>query len=261
MRTDTAGVGMRVDAALAGTWVDRWERQQERYAVEREERFTVIADVLEQTVGHRGRPLVADLGSGPGSLSARVAARLPHAEILAVDIDPLLLALGRARHPEVARWIETLIGRPGWIGDLGLDRPLDAVVSTTALHYPPPDALLGIYRDLAGVLRPGGVLVNGDHLIPEDRPLAELALAIGRRRAQRRGADAAEDWSQWWAAAGRVPEFADLLTARERQLPPTDGAGNGLSAARHGELLREAGFRQAGPVWQYGTSSVLVALR
>lgn len=41
-------------------------------------------------------------------------------------------------------------------------------------------------------------------------------------------------------AAGRVPEFADLLTARERQLPPTDGAGNGLSAARHGELLREA---------------------
>ncbi|MBD0670832.1 class I SAM-dependent methyltransferase [Streptomyces sp. CBMA156] len=252
---------MRVDAALADTWVERWERQQERYAVEREERFTVIADVLEQVVGPCERPLVADLGSGPGSLSARVAARLPHAEIVAVDIDPLLLALGSARHPQVSRWVETLIGRPGWIGELGLDRPLDAVMSTTALHYPPPDALLGIYRDLAGALRPGGLLVNGDHLIPEDRSLAELALAVGRRRAQRLGTGTAEDWSQWWEAAGLVPEFADLLSARARQLPPSDGTGNGLSAAQHGELLRMAGFRQAGSVWQYGTSSVVVALR
>ncbi|WP_369184995.1 trans-aconitate 2-methyltransferase [Streptomyces sp. Y1] len=90
---------MPVDAALAETWIERWERQQERYAVEREERFTVVADVVEQVAGHRPRPLVADLGSGPGSLSARIAARLPEAEVLAVDIDPLLLALGRARHP------------------------------------------------------------------------------------------------------------------------------------------------------------------
>ncbi|MFE6054237.1 class I SAM-dependent methyltransferase [Kitasatospora sp. NPDC056446] len=252
---------MSVDAALAETWVERWERQQERYAVEREERFTVVADVVEQVVGDRARPLVADLGSGPGSLSARIAARLPDAEIIAVDIDPLLLALGRAGHPGISRWVETLIGRPGWLDALGLDRPLDAVVSSTALHYPPARTLLGIYRDLAGALRPGAVLVNADHLIPEEPPLAELALAIGRRRSQRRGVGTAEDWSQWWAAAGRIPEFADLLAARARQVPPSDGDGNGLSAAQHAELLLEAGFRQAGSVWQYGTSSVLVALR
>ncbi|MFE3503630.1 class I SAM-dependent methyltransferase [Kitasatospora sp. NPDC059160] len=261
MRTDTAGVGMPVDATLAGAWLERWERQQERYAVEREERFTVMVDVVEQVVGHRARPLIADLGSGPGSLSARVAERLPHAEVVAVDIDPLLLALGRAGHPRVTRWVETLIGRPGWIEDLGLDRPLDAVLSSTALHYPPPEALLRIYRDLAGALRPGAVLVNGDHLIPEEPSLAELALAIGRRRSQRRGVGGAEDWSQWWDAARRIPEFAELLAARERQLPPSEGEGNGLSAAQHAALLRLAGFRQAGSVWQYGASSVLVALR
>ncbi|KJS56490.1 methyltransferase [Streptomyces rubellomurinus subsp. indigoferus] len=252
---------MPVDAALAETWIERWERQQERYAVEREERFTVVADVVEQVAGHRPRPLVADLGSGPGSLSARIAARLPEAEVLAVDIDPLLLALGRARHPRVARWVETLIGRPGWLDALGLDRPLDAVVSSTALHYPPPRTLLGIYRDLAEVMRPGAVLVNADHLVPEEPPLAELARAVERRRSQRRGAGTAEDWSQWWAAAARIPEFAELLAARARQVPPCDGDGNGLSAARHAELLLRAGFRQAGPVWQYGTSAVLVALR
>lgn len=252
---------MSVDAALAEAWIERWERQQERYAVEREERFTVVADVVEQIAGHRERPLVADLGSGPGSLSARVAARLPHAEVLAVDIDPLLLSLGRARRPQIARWVETLIGRPGWIDALGLDRPLDAVVSSTALHYPPPETLLGIYRDLAGVMRPGAVLVNADHLVPEEPSLAELALAVERRRCQRRGEGGAEDWSQWWAAAARIPEFADLLAARARQLPPSEGEGNGLSAARHADLLLQAGFGQAGPVWQYGTSAVLVALR
>ncbi|MFJ9694016.1 class I SAM-dependent methyltransferase [Kitasatospora sp. NPDC101183] len=252
---------MPVDAALAETWIERWERQQERYAVEREERFTVVADVVEQIAGDRERPLVADLGSGPGSLSARVAARLPHAEVVAVDIDPLLLGLGKALRPQVTRWVETLIGRPGWLDALALDRPLDAVVSSTALHYPPPETLLEIYRDLAGVMRPGAVLVNADHLVPEEPSLAELALAVERRCSQRRGGANSEDWSQWWDAAARIPEFAELLAARERQLPPSEGDGNGLSAARHADLLLRAGFRQAGPVWQYGTSAVLVALR
>jgi SAM-dependent methyltransferase len=259
--TDPTRVGTQLSAALAETWVERWERQQERYAVEREERFTVIADVVEQVVGDQKRPLIADLGSGPGSLSARLAARLPHAEVIAVDIDPLLLALGRARHPEVARFVEVTIGRGDWLDALALDRPLDAVVSTTALHYPSPDALLGIYRDLAGALRPDGVLVNGDHLVPEEPGLAELAAAVGRRGSQRRGPTSAEDWSAWWAAVARIPEFDDLLAARERQLPPCDGDGNGLSAARHCELLRVAGFRQVGSVWQYGMSAVLVAVR
>lgn len=258
---DATALGVPVSAELAEDWVDRWERQQERYAVEREERFTVITDAVEQVVGSRERPLIVDLGSGPGSLAARISARLKHAEIVAVDIDPLLLALGRVHHREAARYVEVVIGQADWLKALALDRPVDAVVSTTALHYPSAGTLLGIYRDLAGALRPGGILVNGDHLVPEEPELAALATAVGRRRAGRRGVDEIEDWSAWWTAIGRIPEFTHLLAARERQLPPCEGDGNGLSAAQHGELLREAGFRQVGSVWQYGISSVLVALR
>ncbi|MDH6117743.1 class I SAM-dependent methyltransferase [Kitasatospora sp. GAS204B] len=242
-------------------WVARWERQQERYAVDREERFTVIADVVERVTEGQDRPLLVDLGSGPGSLSARLATRLPRARIVAADIDPLLLELGRTRHADAVRFVEVLIGQPGWIEALELDRPLDAAVSSTALHYPEPASLREIYRDLAGVLRPGGVLVNGDHLMPEDPVLAALAELVGRRHAGRHGVDDAEDWTTWWADARRNPEFADLLTARERQLAPAAGDGNGLSAAQHEQLLREAGFRHVGPVWQYGSSCVLVAVR
>ncbi|MDH6108581.1 SAM-dependent methyltransferase [Kitasatospora sp. MAP12-15] len=252
---------MGVSMALAEAWVRRWERQQERYAVDREERFTVIADVVESvTVGHP-EPLLVDLGSGPGSLSMRLSARLPHARILAVDVDPLLLELGRTHAPDAARYVEALIGEEGWLAALDLDGPLDAAVSTTALHYPEPDRLRAIYRELAAVLRPGGVLVNGDHLAPADPALAGLAAAVGRSRERRQGSGSGEDWASWWADAREVPEFADLMAARELRPAPASGDGNGLSVRGHEELLREAGFREVGTVWRCGDSCVLVAVR
>ncbi|MGF1426596.1 class I SAM-dependent methyltransferase [Kitasatospora sp. LaBMicrA B282] len=253
---------MAVSMTLAEAWVDRWERQQERYAVGREERFAAIADVVEEVTRGQPAPLVADLGSGPGSLAIRLAARLPHARILAVDVDPLLLELGRTRAPEAARYVQALIGEDGWLAALELDRPLDAAVSTTALHYPEPDRLRAIYRELAAALRPGGVLVNGDHLAPDGGPaLSSLATAVGRGCEQRLGAASGEDWAGWWAEVRRVPEFADLLAARDLRPAPATGDGNGLSARAHEELLLAAGFREAGTVWRCGDSCVLVAVR
>ncbi|MFV2118194.1 alkaline phosphatase D family protein [Streptomyces sp. Act-28] len=64
----------RLTAERAGEWIRRWDLQQQRYACDREARFTVIADVVETAVAGVRRPLVADLGCGPGSLAARLAA-------------------------------------------------------------------------------------------------------------------------------------------------------------------------------------------
>ncbi len=255
--SDARGVGM----TETQTWSERWERQQERYAVGREERFTVIADVVEYATQGQEHPLVIDLGCGPGSLAARLGARLPAARIVAADIDPLLLELGRTHYPDAARYVEVMIGAPGWLAALDLDGPLDAAVSTTALHYPEPDTLREIYRELAAALRPGGVLVNGDHLLPEDPALTPLTAAIGRRRSDRERANEAEDWASWWTAVSQDTQLANLLAARDEQPAPASGDGNGLSIAQHERLLREAGFHHVGPVWQYGYSCVLVAVR
>lgn len=254
---------MGLSMATAERWVTRWERQQEHYAVDREERFSVIGDVVQHVTRDQDRPLIVDLGCGPGSLAARLAARLATARIIAADIDPLLLELGRTHHPDAARYVEVMIGRPGWIEALGLDRQLDAAVSTTALHYPSSGALQRIYQDLASVLRPGGVLVNGDHLVPEEPAIAALTGVVGRGRAHRVGAGEAEDWAAWWAAARQDAELADLFDARTRRPDPADaeGDGNGLTLHQHIRLLREAGFRHAGPVWRCGDSCVLVAIR
>ncbi|MFI2426766.1 class I SAM-dependent methyltransferase [Streptomyces sp. NPDC018955] len=253
---------MGVSMETARMWVERWERQQERYAVDREERFSVIADVVEHTTAGRARPHLLDLGCGPGSLAARLAARFPDAEIVAADMDPLLLELGRTHHADAARYVDTVIGEEGWTRALGLERPLDAAVSTTALHYLPEPALLRTYRSLASLLRPGGVLVNGDHFPPDAPECSALTAHVGRRRSERTGSRTREDWRSWWDDAARDPELADLFDerGRRRAARTVSGGDARVTAHRHSELLRRAGFAHVVPVWRFGDSAVLVAV-
>lgn len=255
---------MGVSMATAKLWVERWEVQQEHYATDREERFTVIADVVEHVTTGRAHPLLLDLGCGPGSLAARLAARLPRAEIVAVDMDPVLLELGRSHHANTGRYVDTVIGDDRWTDSLGLDRPLDAAVSTTALHYLPEAVLLRTYEQLASLLRPGGALINGDHFAQADPYCAALTAHVGRRRAERSHTCLHEDWTSWWNAAAQDPELTDLFTERQQRQAALGNNGvndNDLTLTRHIELLRQAGFHRITPVWQFGDSHVLVALR
>lgn len=257
---------MGVSTVAAKAWVERWERQQQHYAVDREERFTVIADVVEHVVAGRPAPLLLDLGCGPGSLAVRLAARMPAAEIVAVDMDPVLLALGRAHNGAAARYVDAVIGEHGWTDALDLAGPLDAAVSTTALHYLSEPALLRTYRQLAGLLRPGGVVVNGDHFPPRSASCSRLTAHVGRCRAERSersGGRTAEDWHAWWRAAAKDPLLAPLFAQRELR----EKAGRGhsarwhLTADDHARLMRRAGFHDVTPVWQVGDSCVLVGVK
>ena len=85
--------------AQAQEWLDRWDRQQGHYMPDREERFDVVIDVVEEVIG-RPDPLVVDLGIGPGSLAHRLIDRIPQARVVGVDADPLLLALGTIARPD-----------------------------------------------------------------------------------------------------------------------------------------------------------------
>ncbi|MFC8592048.1 class I SAM-dependent methyltransferase [Streptomyces atroolivaceus] len=208
---------MSVSMSTAQLWVDRWEQQQQRYAIDQEERFTVVADVVEHVTSGHETPCVLDLGCGPGSLPARLIERLPQAEIVAVDMDPLLLALARARHPDAARYVEAVIGEEGWTSALALQGPIDAVVSTTALHYLPEGILRSTYAELRTLLRPGGVLINADHLSQDGAGFAEIAEFVGVRRAERRHAFD-HDWETWWSAveneaSSRIRSLAALLAS------------------------------------------------
>lgn len=250
-----------VDRDLADAWIRRWDAQQESYVADREERFAVIGDVVAHAVLDRPAPVVLDLGCGPGSLSGRLAERLPDARVIGLDTDPLLLALGRAHYAGRVEFIDADLGKPGWTAELpaGVTR-IDAAVSTTALHWLEPGQLAALYQVLAGLLRPGGVFVNGDHLRTGDDRLDEFTQMVRQGRATRAGVQDNEDWQHWWAAAGADSALRPLVNERSERSISHHGS-NALSVGEHAKLLRAAGFTTAGPVWQSGDDHVLMAIR
>ncbi|MFI6495756.1 class I SAM-dependent methyltransferase [Nonomuraea typhae] len=246
------------DAARA--WIDRWDLQQAGYLPDREERFTALIDAVE-ALG-RPDPLVLDLGCGPGSLSARLLERLPGATVISIDADPLLLGLGRAAYPGLT-FVSRDLRAPGWSRDLGLDRPADAAVSTTALHWITGSELTGLYTEVRQALRPGGVLLNGDHLNTDDTTpaLARLEHAIHETETGRRfAAGRPEDWQEWWQAVVADPDLAELNTARHDQGTTHTGEESEYLST-HVSALRAAGFAEVGTLWQRGNNRLLCAVK
>ena len=247
----------------ARSWLDRWDRQQEFYMVDREERFTVIADVIASVVD-RPDPLIVDLGCGPGSTSVRMLDRLPGAEVVGLDADPFLLGLARAAYDDRPglRFVDHDLRTPGWVEALTLERPVDAVVSTTALHWLVRDELAAVYVECGRLVRPGGLLVDGDHFFdgPAAPGLTRLNEQVREARARRVGLDRPEEWTGWWEAARQAPELRDL-TADQAPRPLDHSVPEPPTLAEHVELLHAAGFGEVGTVWQHGDDRVLVALR
>jgi SAM-dependent methyltransferase len=262
-----------LDAATARDWIGRWERQQEVYLADREERFTALIDAVEAGSG-RPDPLVVDLGCGPGSLAVRLLDRLPAATVVAVDADPVTLSLGRtayAGRPGL-RFADVDLRVPGWESGLGLGpgQQADAVVSTTALHWLSGHELRALYRALAVLLRRGGLFLDGDHLRTDQGSapvLAGIERALEEREALRCFPDGhagrAEDWGQWWRAATADPALTAAAAERARR---------GLGAAGHGQAdggrldthvgaLVAAGFAEVGTIWQRGGNRLLCAVR
>jgi SAM-dependent methyltransferase len=251
---------MRAVATETATrWLQRWDTQQERYVPDREERFRVVIDVVGAATGG-GAANVVDLGCGPGSLSRRLADALPEVRVVGVDADPLLLGLGRANTDSRVRLIEADLTNPGWPDATGLPGPWDAAVSSTALHWLTPADLGQLYRTLAENLRPGGVFVNADNMGVGQPRLDELGTAVRHARTRRVGTEENEDWRSWWQALQQDDELAPLLDARSAAMI-AHSSENDLTVWQHAELLRQAGFAEAGPVWQFGDDHVLVAVR
>jgi SAM-dependent methyltransferase len=259
-----------LDPAAARDWIARWDRQQEVYLADREDRFTALIDAVEAGTG-RPDPLVLDLGCGPGSLALRLLRRLPSAQVVAVDADPVTLSLGRAAHGGLPglRFLDLDLRSPDLASLLGLTpgRPLDAAVSTTALHWLTAAELHDLYAMLAGLLRPGGLFLDCDHLrLPEtENPvLSRLDRALEERENLRRFPDGhagrAEDWGQWWQAVGADPALAAAAAERERRTAHHHGP-EGAQLAAHVAALRAAGFAEVGTLWQRGASRLLCAVR
>ncbi|MGH8931314.1 MAG: hypothetical protein ACRDZO_11990 [Egibacteraceae bacterium] len=140
----------------------------------------------------------------------------------------------------------------------------DAVLSTIATHWLQAHELTAAYRDVAGILRPGGILLNGDGLyLPRWQTKAKAAVDAVRQRRHDRAVEAgAQDWDAWWDALRADPALHEAFAKRDRIFPDQARSPIGPpTLAFHETALYEAGFEEVTTVWQDLTMRILLALR
>jgi len=241
-------------------WQESWDRQQEWYMPDREDRFRIMLDMVEALVGTA--PRVLDLASGTGTITARLLARFPEATSTGVDLDPALLAIAEGTFADDDRvtFVTADLKDPDWPSRLP-DDSYDAVLTATALHWLHSEPLAALYGQVAELVRDGGVFMNADHMIDESTPrinAAERALRhAGMDQAKENGA---LDWAEWWQLAAQDPVLAGP-TARRYEIYGEHADGDMPSAAWHARTLREKGFGEARPVWCSPSDTLLLALR
>lgn len=152
-----------------------WDPQQYlRHSSHRTRPFhDLLARIPERLSGTRP-PRIADLGCGPGNVTALLAGRWPNARITGFDNSPEMLARAAEyagptggggslefRYADAARWAP--------------DEPYDLIVSNAALQWVPGHA--ESFPAWTAALAPGGVLafqVPGNFTSPSHALLAEL---------------------------------------------------------------------------------------
>ncbi|MGF1651786.1 MAG: class I SAM-dependent methyltransferase [Actinomycetales bacterium] len=193
-----------VAAAALDRLAAEWERMSEGYLPGRSALIDVAVRAVAETV--RGeRPLVVDLGSGPGTVLDRVVAALPHARVIGVEPDPVLAAVHRlrsARLGRVPRLLTLDLAVPSWSGAVAARGQVDVVLAVQVLHYFDEDRARELLGEIRGVLAPRGVLVHLD-TVPEEAAADRVEAAAGD-----------DAWASWWHRAAADPALADAFARR-----------------------------------------------
>ena len=188
--------------------------------------------------------LLVDAGGGSGRLVQRVLEKWPRASGVVLDQSEPFLALAERRLAKYAKRATCIQARlqEDW-PDLLPKAPL-AIVSMSAVHHLDPAEKAAFYRRCFEALAPGGVLLNGDEVRPDD-DAEYLAVMQG--------------WSQYMERAmqsGTVPApihpnlraWSERNVARFGELKRSGDDCHETAAAQLG-YLRSAGFPQADAVW------------
>jgi SAM-dependent methyltransferase len=257
------GTGART-APVAGAdwraWQESWDRQQEWYLPDREERFRVMLDMVEAVVGPE--PRVLDLACGTGSITDRLLRRFPAATSTGVDLDPALLAIARGYFAgdERVSFVTADLKDPGWAAQLPYGC-YDAVLTATALHWLHREPLTALYGRIGGLVRDGGVFMNADHMEQDGTPRIDAAERAHRHgRMDRAKAAGALDWADWWDLAAADPVLAGP-TAERYRIYGEHADGDTPSADWHARTLKAAGFAEARAVWSSPTDTMILALK
>jgi SAM-dependent methyltransferase len=118
-----------------------------------------ILAAFTEVVRADGRGPVADLGCGPGKVTAHLAGL--GVSVFGVDVSPKMIELARAAHPDLRFSVGSMTALEIGDGELG------GVLAYYSTHHTPPEFLPVVYAEFHRVLAPGGHLLLagyvGDH--------------------------------------------------------------------------------------------------
>jgi tRNA (cmo5U34)-methyltransferase len=143
-------------------WMSEWEWNPDTYLAE------MVAEIpgyeeLQEAVTAAAAAFRAtralELGTGTGETALRVHAGQPEAEWVGIDASEAMLARARERLPDADLRLQRL-------EDELPEGPFDFVVSALAVHHLDGAGKRELFSRVAGVLRPGGLFVLGDVVVP-----------------------------------------------------------------------------------------------
>ena len=161
-------------------YVEAWISEHIDGDADHRARVHRLAELVAASVS-ADRPLVLDLGTGPGVLAAAILRVLPSAHVVCQDFSTAMLDRARdelAWTAGRASFHHSDLASPDW--HVGLEQPFDAVVSSYAIHNLRSTARIrALYEGAAGRLAPGGCMFLLD-LVESPGPRTDVL--YGRRR-------------------------------------------------------------------------------
>ena len=139
-----------------------------------------------------GARRILELGTGTGQTALRLLERHPGARLTGVDASPAMLEAARGALPAGRADV-----REGRLEDPLPPGPFDTVVSVLAVHHLDAEGKADLFRRAAAVLAPGGRLVLGDVVVPDDPGDAVTPIEEGFDRP-----DTVADQLRWLGDAG-----------------------------------------------------------
>jgi SAM-dependent methyltransferase len=236
-------------------WFERWEAMQNCYVPQRLYRSDLmlrLADLPREDEVH-----ILDLGCGPGSLSLRALRHYPNACVVAVDFDPVMLAIGQGVAKKAADRVQFLqvdIRQADWWEPY--EETFDLVMSSTMLHWLSAERVAQLYEHIYKALKPGGRFFNSDHMASSDPDVQahyQRLLHVNQQSAFH--VVGADDWEDFWRDLEQA--MGHKLDRSEEEL--WEGTDSGLPRQFHVDTLRACGFGQVAFHWQDLGEAVLGA--
>lgn len=241
-------------------WYKRWQAQQNCYVLQRLYRFDLM--FRWPNFPRDAEVQILNLGCGPGTLAFRALEHYPQARVVAVDHDPVLLAIGQhvaENTTDRIQFVEADIRDATWWGEYV--ETFDLVVSATALHWLSAENLAKTYRRVYKVLKPGSWLMNSDHVASEDAQTQTRYREMRRTRQEAAFRESgADDWDAFWDRLGHEVGQVDLRELRNAD-EYWEGSDDGHPKSFHIESLRQCGFAQVEILWEDLGEAVISALK